>query len=55
MFTPGPNKISAVYNGLDLEFGTWTDGLSNGTRNAYDNYFLAFPYLKLIKEGKIET
>ena len=40
---------------MDLEFGSWTNGLSAGTRNAYDNYFLAFPYLKLIKEGKVGT
>lgn len=45
----------AIYNGLDLEFGTWTNGLSSGTRNAYDNYYLAHPYLKLIREGKVGT
>ncbi len=45
----------AISNGLDLEFGTWTNGLSNGTSNAYDNYYLAQPYLKLIKEGKVGT
>lgn len=45
----------AIYNGLDLEFGSWTNGLSEGTKNAYDNYYLAYPYLKLIKEGKAGT
>lgn len=45
----------AIYNGLDLEFGSWTDGLSQGTNNAYDNYYLAMPYLKLIKAGKVGT
>lgn len=45
----------AIYNGMDLEFGSWTNGLSAGTRNAYDNYYLAFPYLRLIKEGKVGT
>jgi beta-glucosidase len=49
------NTEQAIYNGMDLEFGSWTNGLSAGTRNAYDNYYLAFPYLKLIKEGKIGT
>lgn len=49
------NTEQAIYNGLDLEFGSWTNGLSDGTRNAYDNYYLAFPYLKLIKEGKVGT
>lgn len=41
----------AVENGLDMEFGTWTDGLSFGTSDAYDNYYLASPYRKLIQDG----
>lgn len=45
----------AVKNGLDLEFGTWTDGLTMGATNAYDNYFLSQPYLKAINEGKYST
>ena len=45
----------AIHNGLDLEFGSWTDGLSQGTNNAYDNYYMAMPYLKLIKAGKVGT
>lgn len=45
----------AIHNGLDLEFGSWTDGLSQGTNNAYDNYYLAMPYLKLIKAGRVGT
>ena len=45
----------SIKNGLDLEFGSWTNGLSNGASNAYDNYYLAQPYLKLIKEGKVGT
>ena len=45
----------AVRNGLDLEFGTWTDGLTMGRTNAYDNYYLADAYKKLIKEGKYTT
>ena len=45
----------AVKNGLDLEFGTWTDGLTMGATNAYDNYYLADAYKKLIKEGKYST
>ena len=45
----------AINNGLDMEFGSWTNGLTNGTSNAYDNYYLATPYLKLIKEGKVGT
>jgi len=42
----------AVRNGLDLEFGTWTDGLTMGKTNAYDAYFLAAAYKKAILQGK---
>lgn len=45
----------AVKNGLDMEFGSWTNGLNEGTKNAYDNYYLAVPYIKGIKEGKYGT
>ena len=45
----------AIKNGLDLEFGSWTDGLTMGATNAYDNYYLALPYKKLIQEGKYST
>jgi len=45
----------AIHNSLDMEFGTWTDGLKMGLTNAYDNYYLAQPYEKLIKEGKEST
>ena len=49
------NTLEAVNNGLDLEFGTWTDGLAWGTSNAYDSYYLARPYRQLIAEGKLST
>ena len=45
----------AITNGLDLEFGTWTDGLTMGATNAYDNYYLANAYKRLIQEGKFTT
>jgi len=45
----------AITNGLDLEFGSWTDGLTMGATNAYDNYFLALPYKRLIQDGKYST
>ena len=37
----------AVNNGLDMEFGSWTDGLHTGASNAYDNYYLANAYRDL--------
>ena len=49
------NTEEAIKNGLDLEFGSWTDGLTMGATNAYDNYFLALPYKRLIQEGKYST
>ena len=45
----------AVKNGLDLEFGTWTDGLTMGKTNAYDSYYLAEAYKQKIMEGKYTT
>lgn len=45
----------AVTNGLDMEFGSWTNGLSNGASNAYDNYYLARPYARLIASGEVGT
>ena len=41
----------AAENGLDLEFGTWSNGLTWSASNAYDNYFLATPYLEGLKAG----
>ena len=45
----------AITNGLDLEYGTWTDGLTMGATNSYDVYYLATPYKQLIQEGKVGT
>ena len=42
----------AVRNGLDMEFGTWTDGLHTGASNAYESYYLASAYKQGIKEGR---
>lgn len=49
------DTLQAITNGLDLEFGSWTDGLANGASNAYDNYYLARPYFSLIASGKTGT
>ena len=49
------NTDEAVSNGLDLEFGTWTDGLTMGKTNAYDSYYLADAYKQAIREGKYTT
>ncbi|MBQ5614604.1 MAG: glycoside hydrolase family 3 C-terminal domain-containing protein, partial [Tidjanibacter sp.] len=49
------NTRQAITNGLDLEFGTWTDGLTMGATNGYDAYYLADPYKKLIESGEFTT
>ncbi len=49
------NTDEAIINGLDLEFGTWTNGLTMGATNAYDNYYLALPYKRAILEGRYST
>ena len=49
------NTEQAIHNGLDLEFGSWTNGLSMGSSSAYDNYYMADPYLELIESGKVGT
>ncbi len=49
------NTEKVARNGLDMEFGSWTNGLNWGASNAYDNYYLAKPYLKLIEEGEMST
>lgn len=45
----------AAENGLDMEFGSWTNGLNWGASNAYDNYYLANPYLDLLRKGEAST
>ena len=45
----------AVRNGLDLEMGSWTNGLSQGASNAYDSYYLALPYKRGILSGRYST
>lgn len=49
------NTDQAIANGLDMEFGTWTNGLHNGITNSYDSYFLAGPYIEKIRKGEIGT
>ena len=47
------NTKEAALNGLDIEMGTYTNGFTTNKTNAYDGYFLAAPYLKLLKSGEI--
>ena len=45
----------AVLNGLDIEMGTWTNGLRGAASDSYRNYHMANPYLKGLREGKYTT
>ena len=43
----------AALKGLDIEMGTWTNGLTWGESYAYDNYYMATPYLEAIQKGEL--
>lgn len=43
----------AALNGLDIEMGSWTNGLTWGRSNAYDYYYMAEPLKELIRSGEI--
>ncbi|MBQ4352388.1 MAG: glycoside hydrolase family 3 protein, partial [Prevotella sp.] len=49
------NTDEAITNGLDMEFGSWTDGMTDGMSNAYYLYYLADAYKNQILEGKRTT
>lgn len=46
------NTEQSVYNGLDLEMGTSTNGLTTDGTSPYSEYYLANPYLQELKSGK---
>ncbi len=43
----------AAENGLDIEMGTRTDGLTTSEANAFDRYYLATPYLEALRAGEV--
>ena len=45
----------AITNGLDMEFGTWTNGLRGAPSDSYNNYHLARPYLERLRSGRVGT
>ncbi|MBR4046986.1 MAG: glycoside hydrolase family 3 C-terminal domain-containing protein [Bacteroides sp.] len=47
------NTAEAALNGLEVEMGSYTDGLSTDNSNGYDSYYLGNAYLKMIQEGKV--
>jgi len=49
------DTIEAAKNGLDMEFGTHTNGETTNSANGYDAYYLAQPYKRAILNGEIGT
>lgn len=47
------NTMQAIYGGLDIEMGTYTDGKLRESEFGYDDYYLAKPFEKLVNEGKV--
>lgn len=43
----------AIHNGLDIEFGTWSNESTKDIDNDYKNYYLSTPYLKKLKSGEV--
>jgi len=43
----------AALNGLDIEMGSYTNGLSSDNSLGYNRYYLADPYLAMLKKGEL--
>lgn len=46
--------IESALFGLDMEMGTGTDGLGTTTKDHYQHYYLASPFLELLQNGEID-
>lgn len=43
----------AALNGLDIEMGSFTNGLTSESEFGYNDYYLADPYLNMMKNGEV--
>ena len=43
----------AIKNGLDIEMGSFTNGMTADNSQGYNTYFLADPFEQLVREGKV--
>ena len=43
----------AALNGLDIEMGSYTNGLSSKAKFGYEDYYLARPFLDMLKKGEV--
>lgn len=48
------DTMQAALNGLDIEMGSYTNGLTSKAAFGYDDYYLARPYLEMIRRGEID-
>lgn len=44
----------AALNGLDIEMGSYTNGLTTESAFTYDDYYLARPFLEMIQSGEVD-
>ena len=47
------DTYEAAVNGLDIEMGSYTNGLTSESVFTYNDYYLANPYLQMLKDGKV--
>lgn len=47
------DTYEAAVNGLDIEMGSYTNGLTSESAFTYNDYYLANPYLRMLKDGKV--
>ena len=47
------DTYEAAVNGLDIEMGSYTNGLTSESVFTYNDYYLASPYLQMLKDGKV--
>jgi beta-glucosidase len=43
----------AALNGLDIEMGSYTNGLTSESAFTYDDYYLAKPYREMLEKGEV--
>ena len=47
------DTYEAAVNGLDIEMGSYTNGLTSESVFTYNDYYLASPYLQMLKDSKV--
>lgn len=47
------DTYESAVNGLDIEMGSYTNGLTSESAFTYNDYYLANPYLQMLKGGKV--